>query len=107
MSRFEENIFGMIRNQDWLQVGFDVTRPNDPTDQIMGDVKTDNLIAYWESMAAQYGLPVMAQFHAFDVEAQKTIRRPVDVHNIEKGLIKVKIDQSERLRALIGRGVTN
>ena len=106
MSRFEENIFGMIRNQDWLQVGFDVTRPNDPTDQIMGDVKTDNLIAYWESMAAQYGLPVMAQFHAFDVEAQKTIRRPVDVHNIEKGLIKVKIDQSERLRALIGRGVT-
>ena len=107
MSRFEENIFGMIRSQDWLQVGFDVTRPNDPTDQIMGDVKTDNLIAYWESMAAQYGLPVMAQFHAFDVEAQKTIRRPVDVHNIEKGLIKVKIDQSERLRALIGRGVTN
>ena len=107
MSRFEENIFGMIRSQDWLQVGFDVTRPNDPVDQIMGDVKTDNLIAYWESMAAQYGLPVMAQFHAFDVEAQKTLRVPVDTHNIEKGLIKVKIDQSERLRALIGRGVTD
>ena len=107
MSRFEENIFGMIRKQDWLQVGLDVTRPNDPVDQVFGDVKTDNLIAYWESMAAEYGIPVMAQFHAFDVEAQKTIRRPVDVHNIEKGLIKVKIDQSERLRALIGRGVTN
>ena len=107
MSRFEENIFGMIRKQDWLQVGLDVVRPNDPIDQVFGDVKTDNLIAYWESMAAEYGIPVMAQFHAFDVEAQKTIRRPVDVHNIEKGLIKVKIDQSERLRALIGRGVTN
>ena len=107
MSRFEENIFGMIRKQDWLQVGLDVVRPNDPVDQVFGDVKTDNLIAYWESMAAEYGIPVMAQFHAFDVEAQKTIRRPVDVHNIEKGLIKVKIDQSERLRALIGRGVTN
>lgn len=107
MSRFEENIFGMIRNQDWLNVGLDVYRPNDPTDQVMGDVKTDNLIAYWESMAAEYGIPVMAQFHAFDVEAQKTLRMPVDVHNIEKGLIKVKIDQSERLRALIGRGVTN
>lgn len=107
MYRFEENVFGMIRKQDWLQVGLDVTRPNDPVDQVFGDVKTDNLIAYWESMAAQYGIPVMAQFHAFDVEAQKTLRMPVDTHNIEKGLIKVKIDQSERLRALIGRGVTN
>lgn len=103
---FEENIFGMISPKDWLQVGYDVVRPNDPVDQLMGDIKTDNIIAYWESMAAEYGIPVMAQFHAFDTEAQKTLRRPIDVHNIEKGLIKVKIDQSERLRALIGRGVT-
>ena len=107
MSRFEENIFGLIKKEDLLQVGYDVVRPNDPVDQIFGDVKTDNLIAYWESIAAEYNIPVMAQFHAFDVEAQKTLRVPVDVHNIEKGLIKVKIDQSERLRALIGRGVTN
>ena len=107
MPRFEENIFGMIAKQDWLQVGFDVTRPNEPADQLFGDIKTDNLIAYWESIASNYNLPVMAQFHAFDTEAQKTLRIPIDVHNIEKGLIKVKIDQSERLRALIGRGVVN
>jgi len=106
MPRFEEGIFGMIAPKDWLNVGLDVTRPNDPTDQVFGDVKTENIIAYWESMAAEYNLPVMAMFHAFDVEAQKTLRVPVDIHNIEKGLIKVKIDQSERLRALIGRGVT-
>ena len=106
MSRFEENIFGLAAKKDLLQIGYDVTRPNDPVDQLIGDDKTDNLIAEWESIASQYNLPVMAQFHAFDVEAQKTIRIPVDVHNIEKGLIKVKIDQSERLRALIGRGVT-
>lgn len=104
---FEENIFGLINAQDWLQVGYDVTRPNDPIDQLFGDIKTDNLLAYWESIAAEYGIPVMAQFHAFDTEAQKTLRVPVDTHNIEKGLIKVKIDQSERLRALIGRGVTS
>ena len=103
---FEENVFGMISPKDWLEVGFDVTRPNDPVDQLLGDIKTDNIIAYWESMAAEYGIPVMAQFHAFDTEAQKTLRVPIDVHNIEKGLIKVKIDQSERLRALIARGVT-
>lgn len=107
MDRFEDNIFGMIAAKDWLQVGYDVERPNDPTDQLIGNVKTDNIVAYWESMAAEYNIPVMAQFHAFDTEAQKTLRYPIDVHNIEKGLIKVKIDQSERLRALINRGVTN
>ena len=106
MSRFEENIFGLVAKKDLLQIGYDVTRPNDPVDQLIDDDKTDNLIAEWESLAAEYGIPVMAQFHAFDVEAQKTIRVPIDTHNIEKGLIKVKIDQSERLRALMGRGVT-
>lgn len=105
--RFENGLFGMVRPQDWLEVGYDVERPNDVTSQVWGDVKTDNLLAYWESIAAEYGIPVMAMFHAFDVEAEKTIRVPVDVHNIEKGLIKVKIDQSERLRALMGRGVNN
>ena len=47
----------------------------------------------------------MAQFHGFDVEAQKTFRIPVDTHNIENGLIKVKLNQSERLRELIRAGV--
>ena len=107
MGRFEENVFGLVKKEDLLQVGWDVTRPNDPVDQVIGDVRTDNLIAYWESIAAEYNIPVMAQFHAFDVEAQKTLRIPIDVNNIEKGLIKVKIDQSERLRTLMGRGVTN
>ena len=105
--RFENGIFGMIRPEDWLQIGYDVERPNDPTSELWGDVKTDNLVAYWESIAAEYNVPVMAQFHAFDTEAQKALRVPVDTHNIEKGLIKEKIDQSERLRALINRGVTN
>ncbi len=48
---------------------------------------------------------MMAQFHGFDTEAQKTFRIPIDTHNIEKGLIKVKINQSERLRALNRAGV--
>ena len=107
MPRFEENLFGLVRKQDLLQIGFDVTRPNDPVDQLIGDVKTDNIIAYWESIASQYNLPVMAMFHSFDVEAQKTLRVPVDLHNIEKGLIKVKIDQSERLQQLMKRGVVD
>lgn len=105
-SRWEENIFGKVSKQDWLDVGSQVpTRQSDPIDKLFGDTKTDNLVAYWESIAAEYGIPVMAQFHGFDTEALKTFRVPIDTHNIEKGLIKVKINQSERLRALSRAGV--
>lgn len=104
---WERNIFGMIPQTDWLDVGFNVTRPNDPIDGLFGDLKTDNLVAEWESIAAEYQIPVMAQFHAFDTESRKTFRVPIDTHNIEKGLIKVKINQSERMRALTRSGIQN
>lgn len=102
---FKNNFLGFIPEQDWLSVGFDVARPNDPIDGLFGDERTDNLVAYWQSIAAEYQIPVMAQFHGFDTEAQKTFRIPVDTHNIEKGLIKVKMNQSERLRELSRSGV--
>ena len=102
---WEKNIQGFIPEKEWLDVGFDVTRPNDPIDGLFGDVKTDNLVAYWESIAAEYQIPVMAQFHSFDTITQKTFRVPIDTHNIEKGLIKVKLNQSERMRALTRTGV--
>ena len=105
MSLFRDNILGFIPEKDWLTVGFNVTRQNDPIDGLFGDEKTDNLVAYWQSIATEYQIPVMAQFHGFDVEAQKTFRVPIDTHNIEKGLIKVKINQSERLRELTRAGV--
>lgn len=103
---WEEGIFGRVAKRDWLDVGSQVpTRQNDPIDSLFGDTKTDNLVAYWESIANEYQIPVMAQFHGFDTESQKTFRIPIDTHNIEKGLIKVKINQSERLRALTRAGV--
>ena len=106
MAKWEDNIYGKVAKQDWIDIGAQVpTRQNDPIDRLFGDTKTDNLVAYWESIAAEYGTPVMAQFHGFDTEAQKTFRVPIDTHNIEKGLIKVKINQSERLRALTRAGV--
>ena len=108
MARFENNIMGLIPRQEWLDIPFVVNRPDaNPVDTLFGDVKTANLVAYWESIAAQYQVPLMAQFHGFDTESQKTFRVPVDTHNIEKGLIKVKIDQSERMRALLRSGVQN
>lgn len=105
MGIFRNDVLGFIPEADWLSVGFNVTRQGDPIDGLFGDEKTDNLVAYWESIAAEYQVPLMAQFHGFDTEAQKTFRAPVDTHNIEKGLIKVKLNQSERLRALSRSGV--
>ncbi len=104
---FENNILGMIPKEEWLDVGFNITRPNDPIDGLFGDDKTDNLVAAYQDIAAEYQIPMMAQFHGFDTETQKTFRVPIDTHNIEKGLIKVKINQSERMRALAKNGITN
>lgn len=102
---YENGILGLIPREEWLNVGFNVTRQNDPIDGLFGDEKTTNISARWQSIASEYQIPVMAQFHAFDVEAQTTFRPPVDNHYIEKGLIKVKINQSERMRILSRSGV--
>lgn len=104
---YENGIFGMIKPEEWLDVGFNVTRQNDPIDGLFGDEKTNNISASWQTIAAEYQIPVMAQFHAFDTEANTTFRIPIDNHSIEKGLIKVKINQSERMRELLKTGVTN
>lgn len=104
--RWEDGIFGKVATSDWIDIGAVVpTRQNDPIDGLFGDEKTDNLVAHWEYIASEYQIPVMAQFHGFDTESKKTFRIPIDNKNIEKGLIKVKLDQSERLRALMNRGV--
>lgn len=102
---WENNILGFVPRTDWLDIPFQITRPGDPIDTLFGDQKTPNLVAEWESIASEYQIPVMAQFHGFDTEAQTTFRVPIDNHNIEKGLIKVKINQSERMRALLRSGV--
>lgn len=102
---WERNIMGFVPQEDWLDVGFNVKRQNDPVDVLFNDIRTDNLVAQWQTIAAEYQIPMMAQFHSFDVETQKTFRVPIDTHNIEKGLIKVKINQSERMRALLRSGV--
>ena len=104
---WENNILGFVPKEDWLEIPFNPTRQSDPIDTLFGDTKTDNLVAEWESIASEYQIPVMAQFHGFDTEAQTTFRVPIDNHNIEKGLIKVKINQSERMRALLRSGVQN
>lgn len=105
MSKFEEGIFGLVPQKDWLSIPFNPIRPTDPIDAIFGSEKTDNIVTSWQSIAADMQIPAMAQFHAFDTEAGTTYRIPVDTHSVEKGLIKVKMNQSERMQELIRNGV--
>lgn len=107
MNTYENNIFGFIKPEEWLNVGFNVTRQNDPIDRLFGDEKTNNIAASYQTIASEYQIPVMAQFHAFDTEANTTFRIPIDSRSVEKGLIKVKINQSERMRELLKTGVTD
>lgn len=105
MSRFEDGIFGLVPQKDWLSIPFNPIRPTDPIDAIFGSEKTDNIVTSWQSIAADMQIPAMAQFHAFDTEAGTTYRIPVDTHSIEKGFIKVKMNQSERMQELIRNGI--
>lgn len=105
MGKWEKNVLGLIPQAEWLNTEFNPTRQNDPIDGLFGDQKTDNIAAQWQTIASEYQIPMMAQFHGFDTESQMTFRAPIDTNNIEKGLIKVKINQSERMRALLRTGV--
>lgn len=107
MAKFINETLGMLNPKDTITTGFQrVARPNDPLEGLFSDETTPNLVASYHTMASEYSIPQMAQFHAFDVPAQKSIPAPIDEHNVEKGLIKVKRNTTELLRQLTKRGVT-
>lgn len=107
MAKFVNQTLGMVNPKDFLSTGFQsVARPSDPLEGLFTDQQTANLVATYHTLASQYQIPQMAQFHAFDVQAQKSIPAPIDEHNVEKGLIKVKRSTTELLRQLTKRGVT-
>lgn len=106
MPNFIRNTLGMVNPADLLETGFTISRPADPLEGLFDDMQTNNLVATYTTIAAQYQIPQMAQFHAFDVPAQKSIPAPINEHNVEKGLIKVKRSTSELLRQLLGKGIT-
>ena len=105
MAKFINETLGMVNPADLLATGFQISRPNDPLEGLFSDQQTNNLVATYHTLASQYQIPQMAQFHAFDVPAQKSIPAPIDEHNVEKGLIKVKRSTTELLRQLTQRGV--
>ena len=106
MPKFLNETLGLLQPADLISTGFMVSRPADPLEGLFDDLQTPNLVATYHTLASQYMIPQMAQFHAFDVPAQKSIAAPIDEHNVEKGLIKVKRSTTELLRELTRRGVT-
>ena len=105
MAKFINETLGMVNPKDLLATGFQISRPNDPLEGLFSDQQTNNLVATYHTLASQYQIPQMAQFHAFDVPAQKSIPAPIDEHNVEKVIIKVKRSTTELLRQLTQRGV--
>ena len=105
--KYEDGIFGLIPEAEWLDVGLNLTPAmvEDPMDAVIGDELTDNIVAKWQTIAEEYQTPTMAEFAGFDTEANTAFRIPIDTHSVEKGLIKQKINQSERMRALTRSGV--
>ena len=105
---WENGIFGMVAREEWLSIPF--TPPviaTDPIDILFSNEKTNNIGARWDEISADQLVPAMAQFHAFDTEAIKTVSPVLTQHYIEKGLIKVKQNQSERMQQLQKQGVQN
>ena len=103
---WNNGVNGMLSEAEWLSFPFNPTRPNEPVDQLFADEQSDNLKARWASLSAQQLVPKMAKYHAFDTEANKTVRPVLTNHEIEKGLIKVKINTSESLLEAMQSGVT-
>lgn len=105
---WENGILGMVSKEDWLSVPFTPpTIATDPIDTLFSNEKTTNIGARWDEISSDQLVPAMAQFHAFDTEAIKTVSPVLTNHYIEKGLIKVKQNQSERMQQLFKQGVQN
>lgn len=103
------DILTLISDKDRIDFAqnFSVNRPAYLGDRLFPDVKTENLKAEYLRMANGATLPVMATVHAFDTEAQIAGRDSFDKIEVEKLLIKRKINQSERVRMLTETGVNS
>ena len=93
--------YGMVDSQDLLDFSqnFQVTR-NYVGSRLFPDQKTQYLQAEYTRMMKNGTLPQIAEVHAFDTEAKIGERVSFERVNVEKLLIKEKINQTEALREL-------
>lgn len=100
------SVLTMITDKDRLDFSqnYSIAR-NYVGDRLFPDIKTENLEAEYERLSEGMDLPTAAMVHAFDTEAAIGVRPGFEKVNVEKLLIKEKINQSERLRQLLNHGV--
>nr|DAR10550.1 MAG TPA: major capsid protein [Caudoviricetes sp.] len=101
------DILNLISDSDRLDFSqnFSVTRPAYIGDRIFPDQKTESLKAEYLRLADGATIPTMATVHAFDTEAEIGTRPALEKTEVEKLLIKRKINQTERMRQLTENGV--
>lgn len=97
----EYNAFGMVDQKDLLAFSqnFDVTR-NFMGSRLFPDRKTQYLQAEYSRMMKNGTLPQVALVHAHDTEAKIAERVGFETVEVEKLLIKEKINQTEAIREL-------
>lgn len=101
------DILKMISDRDRIDFSrnFSIKR-NYMGDRFFPDRKTENLIAEWFRISENGRLATMATVHGFDTEAEMGSRPEIQRVTVEKLFIKRKINQSERVRLLSDRGVS-
>lgn len=101
------DILNLISDADRLDFSqnLSVARPAYIGDRIFPDQKTENLKAEYLRLADGANIPTMATVHAFDTEAEIGTRPALEKTEVEKLLIKRKINQTERMRQLTENGV--
>lgn len=101
----EMNIMNMVTRNDLLDFSqnFVVTR-NYLGDSLFPDTKTQNMKAEFYRLSDQRQLPTMAMVHALDSEAHIGQRPTMEKVELEKMLIKEKINQSERVQMWLDNG---
>ena len=99
------NIMKMVEAKDLLDFSqaFSVTRDY-LGDKIFPDMKTQNMRAEFYRLSDQRMLPTMAMVHALDTEAHIGQRPTMEKVELEKMLIKEKINQSERVQMWLENG---
>lgn len=99
------DIMKLVEPKDLLDFSqnFNITRSY-LGDTLFPDVKTQNMKAEFYRLSDQRMLPTMAMVHALDTEAHIGQRPTMEKVELEKMLIKEKINQSERVQMWLDNG---
>ena len=100
------NILGSIEAKDLISFGqnYGVKR-NYVGERLFPAVKTPNIEAEMYRLGSLGQLPTLAKVHALDTEAAIGVRPTFEKINVEKFLIKEKLNQSEKTRLMVNHGV--